>query len=85
MNGPVTTVLTNRPEVVGFSAFELRPGGIQVRSGPDGRFVSASADSRSGGGTYWWSLDDPCSPLVADRLPASRPASPVAGTPRYTG
>jgi hypothetical protein len=85
IDGATTTVFTNRPAVVGFSPFELRPGGVRVLAGPSGRFVMATADSRSGGGAYWWSLDDPCTPLWAATLPASRPASPVAGTPRYTG
>jgi hypothetical protein len=85
VDGTTTTVFTNRPAVVGFSPLELRPGGVQVLVGPSGRFVTATADSRSGGGVYWWSLDAPCMPLSASRLPPSRAADPVAGTPRYTG
>lgn len=83
-DGATTTELTNVP-----SFFPgVFGGAVTALRGRDGRFVSLSGGSRSGGITWWWSIDRPCSPLSpagAGGSAAATPASPTRGTPRLTG
>jgi hypothetical protein len=82
-DGLTTTAFTTGPAPL-VNGGDLRPGGVQALSGPDGRFVTVSGQNRSGGGSYWWSIDDPCAALSTD-TPPSPPASAIGTTPRYTG
>jgi hypothetical protein len=82
--GETTTAFTTRPSIF------LLPGegAVHAFSGPGGRFLNLSGTNRSGGIGYWWSVDNPCSPLSADGAggPAGAvPAAPNVGTPRLTG
>jgi len=66
-------------------------GPLEVILGSEGMFVRLTQSSRSGTGEYLWSLDDPCTALVADTDPplttsSLAPASqPVAAEAQLTG
>jgi hypothetical protein len=84
-DGSATTAFTTGPAPL-VSGDDLRPGGVRALSGVAGRFVTLSGQNRNAGGAYWWSLDDPCTPLSASAgIPSLPSASAVGAGPRFTG
>jgi len=83
-DGSATTAFTTGPSPLIFGT-DIRPGGVSALSGRSGRFITLSGQNRSGGATYWWSLDDPCGALPRSlEFPTSPPAAAANAVPRYT-